>query len=255
MIPNSSTRQVQSVRTAFRIIALLQDMDGVTMNELASQLDLAKSTVHNYLGTLQSLGYAVERDGTYRLGLRFLTHGMAARSGLGLRDAVEYILPQVSRDLSQSMWWVVEELGRGIFVEKATPDSSQPTYGRVGKRSYLHTHAPGKAILAQLPREYVEEIVAYHGLPVYTKETTTDPDALQAELADIRDQGYAVSDGEAALGIRSVGVAFEGPYGYTHGLGIFGYSHDFSASTDQDIPGVLERAVDDIKQSVLEGPA
>lgn len=255
MIPNTSTRQVQSVRTAFRIIRLLQDMDGVTMNEVASQLDLAKSTVHNYLGTLQSLGYAVERDGTYRLGLRFLTHGMAAKSGLGLRDAVEHILPQTARDLSQSMWWVVEELGRGIFVEKATPDSGQPTYGRVGKRSYLHTHGPGKAMLAHLPEEYVREIVDYHGLPVYTKETITDRDQLQAELAEIRDRGYAVSDGEAALGIRSVGVAFEGPFGYTHGLGLFGYSHDFSASSDQDIPGVLHDAVDDIQRAVMEGPA
>lgn len=255
MIPNSSTRQVQSVRTAFRIVSILQDMDGVTMNELSSQLGLAKSTVHNYLGTLQSLGYAVERDGTYRLGLRFLTNGMAAKSGLGLRDAVGHVLPQVSRDLSQSMWWVVEELGRGIFVEKATPENGQPTYGRVGKRSYLHTHAPGKAMLAHLPEEYVEQIVDYHGLSVYTKETITDADALWTELAEIRERGYAVSDGEAALGIRSVGVAFEGPYGYTHGLGVFGYSHDFSASSDQNIPAVLRDAVDDIKDSVAEGAA
>ena len=178
---------------------------------------------------------------------------MAAKSGLGLRDAVGHILPQVSRDLSQSMWWVVEELGRGIFVEKATPENGQSTYGRVGKRSYLHTHAPGKAILAHLSEEYVEQIVDYHGLPVYTKETITDAESLWAELAEIRDRGYAVSDGEAALGIRSVGVAFEGPYGYTHGLGVFGYSHDFSASSDQNIPGVLQDAVDDIKHSVAEG--
>ncbi|MFT4923823.1 MAG: DNA-binding IclR family transcriptional regulator [Haloarculaceae archaeon] len=252
MIPNTSTRQVQSVRTAFRIVGILQDMDGVTMNELASQLDLAKSTVHNYLGTLQSLGYAVEHEGTYRLGLRFLTHGMAAKSGLGLRDTVGHILPQIASDLGHSTWWIVEELGRGIFAEKATPESGQPTYGRIGKRSYLHTHAPGKAMLAELPGEYVEELVAYHGLPVYTKETITDPEALQSELADVREQGYAVSDGEAALGIRSVGVAFEGPYGYTHGLGIFGYSHDFGTNAEHDIPGRLQAAVDTIEQSGLE---
>ncbi len=254
MIPNSSTRQVQSVRTAFRIIGTLQDRDGVTMNELATELDLAKSTVHNYLGTLQSLGYAMERDGTYRLGLRFLTHGMAARNGLGLRDAVTHVLPRVSQDLSQSTWWIVEELGRGIFVDKATPESAQPRYGRVGKRSYLHTHAPGKAILASLSPEYVEQLVDYHGLPVYTKETVTDPETLYDELDEIRRRGYAVSDGEAALGIRSVGVAFEGPYGYTHGFGIFGYSHDFSASSDEDISSVLQSAVDDVQQAV-EGAA
>jgi DNA-binding IclR family transcriptional regulator len=252
MISNTSTRQVQSVRTAFRIVGYLQDMDGVTMNELASELDLAKSTVHNYLGTLQSLGYVVERDGTYRLGLRFLTHGMAARSGLRLRDAVTHVLPGVCRDLSQATWWVVEELGRGVFVDRATPDTEQPTYGRIGKRSYLHTHAPGKAILATFPEDHVKDIVEYHGLPAYTKETITDPESLYDELADVRKRGYAVSDGETALGIRSVGVAFEGPYGYTHGLGVFGYSHDFSTSSDSDIPAVLQAATEDIRQAAEE---
>lgn len=223
------------------------------MNELATQLDVAKSTVHNYLGTLQSLGYVVERDGTYHLGLRFLTHGMASKSGLGLRDTVEQTLPQVSETLSQSAWWVVEELGRGVFVEKATPAQGQAVYGRVGKRSYLHTHALGKAILAQFPPEQVRDTVEYHGLPVHTRETITDPEVLAEELAEVREKGYAVSDGEAALGVRSVGVAFEGPYGYTHGLGVFGNSHEFSASADRNTPAVLQDAADDVLDSVVGG--
>jgi len=247
MIPaSSSSRQVKSVRTAFRMVEFLQDMDGATMNELATQLDLAKSTVHNYLGTLQSLGYVVKRDGTYRLGLRFLTHGMAAKSGLGLRDAVTHVLPEVAARLDQPVWWIVEELGRGIFVATAAPDSDKQVYGRVGKRSYLHTQAPGKAILATLQGDYVDEIIEYHGLPTYTSETITDPDRLREELDTISEQGYAISDGEAALGVRSVGVAFEGPFGCTHGLGVFGYSHAINAALEQDIPGVLQDAADDV---------
>jgi len=246
MLPTSPSRQVKSVRTAFRIVEFLQDMDGATMNELATQLDLAKSTVHNYLGTLQSLGYAVERDGTYRLGLRFLTHGMAAKSGFGIRDAVEHVLPEVATRLEQPVWWVTEELGRGIFVATSEPESATPVYGRVGKRSYLHTHAPGKAILAHRSEEYVDEIIEYHGLPTYTNETITDPDELRAELETVSEQGYATSDGETALGVRSIGVAFDGPCEYTYGLGVFGYSHDIGNILEQDIPGVLHDAADDI---------
>lgn len=253
MLTPSSSRQVKSVQTAFRIVEFLQDMDGATMNEVATQLDLAKSTVHNYLGTLQSLGYVVKRDRTYRLGLRFLTHGMAAKSGLGLRDAVTHVLPEVSDALGQPAWWIVEEVGRGIFVATAAPDGDRQVYGRVGKRSYLHTHAPGKAILAHASPEYVDEIIEFHGLPAYTSETITDADTLRAELATISEQGYAISDGEAALGVRSVGVAFEGPYGYTHGLGVFGHSHDVSAALEQDIPGVLQDAADDAVAAATTG--
>lgn len=252
MIPESSSRQVQSIQTAFKMIGILQDFDGATMPELASQMDLAKSTVYNYLGTLQSLGYVIERDGTYRLGLRFLTNGMAAKNSLPLRATVTHVLPDISQDLAQSTWWVVEEYGRGLFVENAIPEDSQPIYGRVGKRSYLHPHAPGKAILAQLTDEHVRQIIEHYGLPIHTRETITDADDLIMELKQISKQGYAISDSEAALGVRSVGVAFEGPSGCMHGLGVFGHSHDFNESPE-DVPSVLLDAVDTIKRSATGG--
>lgn len=253
MIPKSSSRQVQSVEKAFQIISILQDHDGSSIDELASDLDLAKSTVHNYLGTLQTLGYVVERDGIYHLGLRFLTHGMAAKSGLRIRDTVKHNLEEVSQQISQPIWWITEELGRGIFVEQCTIDAISPVYGRVGKRSYLHTHAPGKAILGKMTDERVKQVIEYHGLVELTKETISDAQRLTESLEEIRSQGYAVSDGEAALGIQSVGVAFEGPYGYMHGIGIFDYSHNFSGNSEQNIPAILQDAADSISNSVPQG--
>lgn len=251
MISEPPSRHVKSVRTAFQLIGIMQDREGVTMSDLAGEMDLAKSTVHNYLRTLKSLGYVVDDDGTYRLGLRFLTHGMAAKNSLTLREVVVPALEEVSAELSQSTWWVVEEFGRGIFVDRRGPsDDQREIYGRIGKRSFLHTHAPGKAILAQVPATYVSDVLDYHGLPTHTTKTTTDADSLLDELETIRQQGYAVSDGEAALGVQSVGVAFDGPYGYTHALGVFGYSHDFTDVRQQrDIPSVLQEAAADIQQT------
>jgi len=250
MIPESSTREVQSVRTAFRVVATIQERDGATLHELATQLDIAKSTVHNYLGTLESLGYVVRADGVYRLGLRFLTHGMAARNGVPGDEAVAGVLPAVAADVSRPAWWVVEEFGRGLFVEKAVPDGAGETYGRVGKRSYLHTHAPGKAILARLPGESRNRVIDHHGLPGLTAETTTDPDALRSELATVREQGYAVSEGEVVLGVQSVGIAFA-VRGTVHALGVFGYSGDFSRNTlEDDIPSLLRDAVEEIERSL-----
>lgn len=250
MIGEQPSRQVQSVGTAFEIVQHLQNLDGATTNELAKQLDVAKSTVHNYLQTLKSMGYVAEDDGTYRLGLRFLTHGMAARNSLTVKDVVTRALTQAATELSMPTWWVIEEFGRGIFVDRRTPDDQSAIYGRVGKRSFLHAHAPGKAILAHLPQDDLDRILDYHGLPAYTRETITDADELAAELDRTRERGYAVSDGEAALGVQSVGVAFEDPYGYTHALGVFGYSHDFTGGGhDRDVPAVLWETVQTIEEA------
>lgn len=251
MISETPSREVQSVRTAFRIVAAIQERDGATLKGLAEGLDLAKSTLHNYLRTLQSMGYVVERDGAYHLGLRFLTNGMAARNSIDGRDTVTHALSAVASELSQPAWWIVEEFGRGIFVAKAVPDGTEEIYGRVGKRSYLHTHAPGKAILARMTDQYREEVIEYHGLPVHTTKTTTDRKALGDELDRTREQGYAVSDGGAALGVQSVGVGFDGPAGGPQAVGVFGYSHEFSRNTlERDIPSLLQDAVDEIDASL-----
>jgi DNA-binding IclR family transcriptional regulator len=248
MLSESSAREVQSVRTAFRIVGAIQKRDGATLHELAGQLDVAKSTVHNYLGTLQSLGYVVDRDGTYRLGLRFLTHGMAARNGIEASEAVSVALAAVAEELSQPAWWVVEEFGRGYFVEKSVPGDAAETYGRLGKRSYLHTHAPGKAILASLPEAYLDDVLEFHGLPALTSKTTTSRRELREQLEAVREQGYAVGEGEAALGVQSAGVAFETPDGNVQAIGVFGYSHDFSRNKlEQDVPSVLREAVAEIE--------
>lgn len=254
MLSKTSSRRVKSVQTAFLIIHQMQDLGGATQAELNDELDLAKSTLHNYLGTLESMGYLVNRDGTYHLGLRFFTHGMTAKNNLGIEDTVYDVLSGITQEISLPVWWVVEEFGRGILVDRTTLDGAHEVYARIGKRSYLHTHAPGKAILARLSTEYLEQIIEYHGLPASTTETITDSDELRNELELIREQGYALSDGEAALGVQSIGAAFLGPHRSIHAIGIFGYSHDFGrASQAEDIASLLQTAADDIERSLEEG--
>lgn len=250
MFSASSSRHIKSVQSAFRIVEFLQKQDGGTIRDVTDHLEVSKSTVHNYLSTLESLGYVVNRNGTYRVGLRFLTHGMAARNSLDIGREVKTALTAVANEIDQAAWWITEELGRGIFVDTAVPRDGQAIFGRVGKRSYLHAHGPGKAILAQQSNEYVRKILDFHGLPEYTTETVTDEAVLLEQLDEIHEQGYAYTVGEAALGIQSIGVAFQDDHGQTHAIGVFGYSHDFDGENlDADIPALLQSVTADITGS------
>jgi DNA-binding IclR family transcriptional regulator len=100
--------------------------------------------------------------------------------------------------------------------------------------------------LASLIPEEFEQVVEHHGLPSFTVETITDVDDLAAQLDQIRKKGYAVSEGEASLNIRSVGVAFDGPEGSRHGLGVFGYAHEFRGKPEADVATTLQEAADEI---------
>jgi IclR family acetate operon transcriptional repressor len=239
---DTPSRQVKSVQTAFRLVHILQALGSATPTELTEQLDLSKSSIHNYLTTLERMGYVVNERGSYRLGLRFLTHGIAAKSSLGVMTSLMPMLQSITDKLSQPTWWIAEEFGRGLFLKKSLPDSQMNTYGSVGKRSYLHTHAPGKAILAQSSDQYVERIIKYHGLPELTEKTTTDVDTLFDEIKEIRSRGFAVSDGETVLGIISIGAGFRDSEDRTHAFGIFGDSREFTDTLVEDIGTELMNA-------------
>lgn len=244
MLANAPARRVKSVTTAIELINRIQTLGGATPAQLTRELDLSKSSVHNYLGTLETEGYVVNDGGTYRLGLRFLTHGIGAKQALSTERAVADTVESVAEALSQPACWITEESGRGYVIERAAVEDG-PRYGSVGKRSYLHTDAPGKAILALADDEYSEAVCERHGLPERTRKTTTDPDRLRSELAAIRERGFAVSDGEAVLGIVSIGVGFRDADGRRHAIGVFGHSRNFAGNAAEDAGRELVDIVED----------
>lgn len=56
---------VQSTVNTFAIVEALRELDGAGVSELAAYLDIPKSTVHNYLSTLEQEEYIVKEDGAY----------------------------------------------------------------------------------------------------------------------------------------------------------------------------------------------
>lgn len=255
MLANSPARQVKSVRTSIELINRLQALGGATPAQLTEELDLSKSSVHNHLATLEMEGYVVNDDGIYRLGLRFLTHGAAAKSMAGIEGPIGTTLDAVADELSQPTWWVTEEAGRGYFIESAIPEGSNNVYGSVGKRSYLHTHALGKAVLAMAPDEYVRQVADHHGLPEQTRRTTTDVETLLSELGTVRDRGYAISEGEAVLGVLSVGVGFHDAGDRRHAIGAFGHVQNFAGNRAANIGERLVDIVRDLERELQDGGA
>ena len=242
MIPKKPSRQVQSAITTFEVVETIQKLGTTTSSELTSQLDISKSAVHNYLSTLEREGYVVKEDGNYRLGLRLLTHGIAAEAAVSVSPSVDQELESIVADIGQPIWYIIEEGGRGIFLKSALPPETEPIHGRKGKRSYLHSHAPGKAILAETSDQMVSRVIEKHGLTPLTKKTTTNEEIFFDELDEIREQGFAISDGESVLGIQSVGTSFSDNSGRVYGLGAFGHSKDFTGTRIEGIASRLHEA-------------
>ena len=198
------TRTVKTTDTLFTIIQELQKRDGAGVTELANEIGMAKSTVYDHLTTLRRKKYVVKDGGTYCLSLRFLDHGVYAREQLGMNDIIEPAIEQLAIETDESVWFVIEEHGQAVFLSKALGKRAVQIYARIGRRLYLHHLAAGKAILANLPHERVEEIIDQNGLPAQTENTITDSETLFSELQTIHKEGVAYERNETAIGVSSI---------------------------------------------------
>lgn len=197
---------VKTAQTTFRIVETLKALDGATVTELANHLDIAKSSAHNYLQTLEHEGYVVETEGTYEVGLRFLDLGGYARSRERLYTIAIPEMERIAEATGEYANLLVEEHGLGVFLARERGANAVSLDSYTGQSVRLHTTALGKTVLAYLPRERVESIVDRHGLPAKTERTITDRAELFDALEKIRQRECAYDREERIKGLNCVAV-------------------------------------------------
>lgn len=246
-----ASQRLTTTETSLEVIEVMRDRDGATPGELASALDLSQSTVYKHLATLTEYGYVVETGGEYHLGARFYDLGMYARNRDKLYElAGQYVVELADRADEESDFGV-EENGRIVTLFDSIGTRSKPST-RVNNYEYMHTTAIGKAILAQLPEERVDEVVDRWGLPEMTPNSITTREALMAELQRVREQGYAVNDRESIPGKRVTGMAVKHRSGYVIG-GFTISGPEYRIEDDdlhQEFPDVLRRVIQEFKSEL-----
>ncbi|MWG33503.1 IclR family transcriptional regulator [Halomarina oriensis] len=198
--------EIKSVKTSFRIIEAMKSLEEPSVTELAAHTDLAKSTVHKHLKTLEHANYVTKNDDVYRLGARFLDLGGYVREDCYGVGRIKQQIKELAEETGEVAHFAVHEHGRAIVLYRESGRQGVPTRSRIGKRMYLHQTAYGKAILAHLPEAEIEEIVARVGLPTATDSTITDRTSLIEELETVRERGYAINDEESTMGLRAIGA-------------------------------------------------
>lgn len=197
---------VSTSKKTIRIVEALRDLDGARITELADELDMNKSTIHNHLSTLEEEELVVKDGPEYNIGLRFLEFGGYVRSKSRIYRVAEPELKRLAEQTGEIASLMVEEYGRGVYLATAKGTDAANVNIYSGLRQPLHATALGKSILAHLPEDRLEEILDRHGLEPQTSTTITDRATLYDQLEKIREQGYAVDDGELIEGLQCIGT-------------------------------------------------
>lgn len=189
----------------------IDDVD-LSLTEISRRTGISKPSVHRLNQELLEWGM-LERSGQeYRLGMRAFELGSRVPRLRVLRDAVRPYMESLCFSVKESVHLAVLDGLEVLYLEKvaATPQAARPS--RIAGRMPLHSTATGKVLLAYSPPSVLEAVLE-RGLHRVTPVTVVLPQVLGAQLARVRDEGYATEHEETTAGYCSVAVPVFGSTG------------------------------------------
>ncbi|HEY8458685.1 MAG TPA: IclR family transcriptional regulator [Actinopolymorphaceae bacterium] len=198
---------VQSIERAFALLEMLADNDGIMgLSALADQSGLPPPTIHRLVRTLVDLGYVrQEPNREYALGPRLIRLGEASSRIIAIWARPH--LARLADELGESANLAMLDGDQIVYVAQVQSRRAMRMFTEVGRRVHAHCTAVGKAILANMDPDDVQELLQRTGLPQQTPSTITDPDEFAKALQQISKRGYALDEGEQEVGVRCVAVA------------------------------------------------
>lgn len=221
-----ATRRVASVERAMRLLEALADAGGeLGTNEASRRTGINASSVSRVLSTLVDGGLVEYREATgrYRLGVRLVRLGNAARESFDLWAAARERMDALAASTGETATLSVPGQGVAQTIHFVQSPASVQSVARVGRPSVAHATSVGKVYLGW------GGAVPEGELPRYTDQTITDPAALAAHIEVVRQQGWAEADREREPDLAGVAVPIFGEDGLIAILGVQGPADRFDA--------------------------
>jgi DNA-binding IclR family transcriptional regulator len=170
-------------------------------------VQLPVSTTYRYVSALKKSGFIEEADttGTYHLGETILSLARNVPKKR-LQDIAIPFMHKLSSQTGEAICLSTLHDNQGVCIERVEAQHSLRVSHALGAIFPLHAGTSGKILMAYLDRKEQERIIADMGLPRFSDTTIIDAEILFKELANIRKQGYALSDGEVIPGTYGIGA-------------------------------------------------
>ncbi len=207
---------VQSLRRALSIMRVIAaTADGMTLTEIARATNLALSTVHRLLTTLQQDRFIqLKNDGArWTVGVDAFTVGNAF---LGVRDIARAARPLLRRLMEQSgetANLAILSDDMAVYMEQVESVQTVRAICKPGGRAVLHSTSLGKSMLAMMRPEEISRILTAKEMTRFTPKTIDTPARMAIHLSEVRAVGYAVDDEEYSAGLRCVAAAVANEHG------------------------------------------
>jgi len=205
------------VQSLARGLAVIRAFDAehadLSLSDVARRAGITRAAAGRFLRTLEHLGYVRASTGSatgvgarYALTPRVLELGFSYLSAVSIPEIVQPHLERLSHEVDESVSAAVLDGGDIVYVARVPTRRIMSVRITIGTRFPAYATSMGRVLLAGQTDAAVEGVLTASAPQALTERTLTDTAALRAELARVREQGWALVDGELEPGLRSVAV-------------------------------------------------
>ena len=198
---------VQSLERGLAIIRVFNaERPSMSVSEIAAEVGLTRAAVRRFLLTLSELGYVYAKNNRFELTPRVLELGYSYLSALTFPDIALPRLEQLVAQTSEASEGCILDRGDVVYVVRVPGPALMTISVNVGARRPAYATAMGRVLLAGLPAGELDEYFAQHELAPLLPGTITEAAALRAELARVRENGFALVNQELEVGLVAIAV-------------------------------------------------
>lgn len=205
---NSPTKaSAPNLQRGLQVLEFLATSQGsASVTELAERLGFPTASLYRIASVLTDMGY-IARDPSskrYRLTNKMLRFGQPQSHQRGLVEAAIPALRGLWKTTGETSQVCCLADSEAVVLEQFVSVHPFKYSTDIGARSPCSSCAPGKAIVAWLPDDQREELIARLTFKRFTKTTITSVRRFREEVKRIRDVGYAIDDAEGLEGIHCI---------------------------------------------------
>jgi len=235
---------VKSAARAMDIVEQVSRKGAATAREISRATGIPESSLSYLLTTLVSREWlSPASDRTYSIGPA--VSRLAAGNPLDITQRRVAVMRAIARATAETASLFIR---RGTDVEVLDVEASSHALRftpQKGMRVPLHSFASGKALLAALPPDLLDEYFATAPRIRFTPYTLVEEQSLRDDLKRTRDRGYALSREEHTIGVMGIGVALD----RQHSLSVGIPSPRFDHLTERKIADEIRRGLDELNSA------
>lgn len=237
-LPQRQHNERETGNAVARALAILETLvrenRALTVAQLSSDLSIPRATIFRIMKTLEVCGYVTNVDGKggYVSGARVLGLGYFTDYLRKVRQLASPILFDLAKDSGFTV-----QLGALFEYEIMYIDQIQSSEGlsvvMPSERPFpVNLSAGGKAIVAHLPSDRLDELLRFARFAKNTPNTIVDKTQFRQELRRVKEQGFAYDNEEFARGVCCIASpVFDHLNRAIVSLGITGHSSEINEAS------------------------